>query len=272
MRMKRSRHVAVPAPFTIGISIFLIFSAASSRTIKIMPLGDSITRGNDCDGPSYRYFLDSLLNKESFDHDFVGSRNCPADWDTDNEGHGGWTTKDILTGRDSSGSIHEWAERYKADVFLVHLGTNDIGTNVPDSEIVANMETIVSILRNSNPSAVIFVAKIIPMAHMWGFYERGVQLNSLFENLTGVQIVDQFSGFSPTDFEDAAHPNASGYLKIAEKWSAAILSTEIPVSLLPSAKEMKSTSPPSYNVNGQRLPIKPASGLRNPTKIFHSVP
>lgn len=240
--MKRERIlglILIAAPLTF------------SKNITIMPLGDSITKGEDCLGPSYRFYLDSLLRKENYGHEFVGSRSCAANWDTKNEGHGGWTTEDILSGKDSEGSIYDWAPLYKPDIVLIHLGTNDIGGNIPDSVIIGNLGKIIGVLRNSNPNVIVFLAKIIPMSRQYGFFERGVRLNSLIGLVEGVHVVDQFEGMDSTDFKDAVHPNASGYSKMALKWNSGLLALKEPTDILPRRKKIKEDAPHFVDIAGR---------------------
>ena len=48
----------------------------ADAVVKIMPLGDSITRGGpgaDTPYPSYRYYLDESLRASGYGVDFVGS-------------------------------------------------------------------------------------------------------------------------------------------------------------------------------------------------------
>jgi len=86
------------------LAVMLAFtsSVSGAGTVKIMPLGDSITqgyRGRD----SYRRDLWLKLRKSGADVDFVGSMKnnfmgTPAheDFDMDHEGHWGWRADQIL--------------------------------------------------------------------------------------------------------------------------------------------------------------------------------
>jgi acyl-CoA thioesterase I len=81
----------------------------SNATVKIMPLGDSITESNTGQF-SYRYYLWHLLLAKGYHTDFVGSRHGvgngpPAnpDFDMDHEGHAGWRADEILA------QIRVWA-------------------------------------------------------------------------------------------------------------------------------------------------------------------
>ena len=66
-------------------------SAASPASLRLMPLGDSITWGvGSSTGNSYRSALWNELASEGHALDFVGSQRNGTMSDPDNEGHSGW--------------------------------------------------------------------------------------------------------------------------------------------------------------------------------------
>ena len=87
-------------------ALFVAVPAAWSQTAaKIMPLGDSITRGtNDTNYPNgyipggYRKNLQTLLTAAGFSYDFVGSKNdnAAAGMDPDHNGTNGIRTDQVL--------------------------------------------------------------------------------------------------------------------------------------------------------------------------------
>ena len=81
----------------------LILVPAADAVNKIMPLGDSITRGiaGSTDDTGYRRSLYFALVGAGFPVDFVGNHNdgIPDDFDKNHEGHGGWTAEEIIFGR-----------------------------------------------------------------------------------------------------------------------------------------------------------------------------
>ncbi len=75
-----------------------VATAPADASVKIMPLGDSITKGSvmtaeQARHPTYRYWLWNDLKENGYDVDFVGSWKMPnfpdVSFDQDNEGHGG---------------------------------------------------------------------------------------------------------------------------------------------------------------------------------------
>lgn len=214
------------------LAVILAFtpSVSEAGTVKIMPLGDSITqgyRGRD----SYRRGLWLKLKEAGADVDFVGSMKnsfmgTPAheDFDMDHEGHWGWRADQILENIDS------WAARFKPDIVLMHLGTNDIGSHQDIIETVTELERIIAILRKHNPGVTILLAQILPVAFSYAnirimtFNDALPELaKSLNSDKSPIIIVNHFSGFDATkDTYDGIHPNDSGIKKMVIKWIAAL--------------------------------------------------
>jgi lysophospholipase L1-like esterase len=206
-------------------------------TICILPLGDSITRGTS-KYPSYRYPLWVKLVESSRVFDFVGSQNSIGDgspvfpdyngqsFDSDHEGHTGWRADEIIA------SLPKQLQSYTPDIVLLHIGTNDALDNQSPQSTVNEIMQIIDVLRADNPSVKILLAKIIPTSYDQATNNRINELNRRMEELAAqkyarsspVIVVDQNSGFSAIqDTYDGIHPNASGRMKMAQKWFQAII-------------------------------------------------
>jgi|WetSurMetagenome_2_1015567.scaffolds.fasta_scaffold00856_10 acyl-CoA thioesterase I len=200
-------------------------SANRNSTLRVLPLGDSITSG-DTAHDSYRRPLWKLLDSAGYQVDFIGSTKMNAggpppdtDFDRDNEGHYGWRADQIAE------SLPGWLKLYTPDVVLMHIGTNDIAQGKTVGQTVAEIETIIGEARDSNPKVVILLALIIP--NPFGVDSLNAALpvlaDSLSTGLSPVNIVDQNFGFDPiVDSYDGAHPNADGERKMAGKWYGAL--------------------------------------------------
>jgi len=117
---------------SIVVCIFIIAVSAfpANATIRIMPLGDSITQGigsgadpDDNDHQvSYRKTLWDLLVNAGYDVDFVGSQDSGSMEfaDPDHEAYPGGRADEIRDG------IYNWLVAHPADIILLHIGTNDI--------------------------------------------------------------------------------------------------------------------------------------------------
>jgi len=193
--------------------------------LKIMPLGDSIT-ASGC----YRARLAELLDAEHpGDYDFVGSQDgdsgCGYTYDTDHEGHGGF----LVT--QHTNDIAGWAAANPTDVVLLHFATNDVWNNVPPDEILDSYSAAVDEFRKHNANVVILVAQIIPLAPEGCGHCDVRPLNEAIPGWAAekasadspIIVVDQFSDYSAmNDSDDRVHPNASGAVKIATRWAAAL--------------------------------------------------
>ena len=144
-----------------------------SDSIKIMPLGNSITWGtnpNDANSPGYRRLLYNQLKTNGYKINFVGSQNggLPNDFDRDNEGHPGWSAGAPIFNPDLNMTTHlsGFLSSNPPDIVLLHIGTNDITETGNSWEKTASqlahvVKGLLDIIYNFNPNITTFVAKII---------------------------------------------------------------------------------------------------------------
>ena len=217
-----------------------LLSGGESQSIRILPLGDSITQGGrgDREEWTYRHPLFGLLTDAGVNFDFIGSLKTGLDpkakwpdykgkaFDVDHEGHYGWKTAAV---RDK---LAEWMKTYPApaDIVLIHLGTND--QDAPDhaKAVVEPLRKMIAMLREKNPKVVVLLAhlnfnggaalKIRPLVEALA--------NEVSTEASPVATVAMYEGWKedPTDPAadtfDWAHPNPQGQRKLAEKWFAAM--------------------------------------------------
>lgn len=211
--------------------------------LRILPLGDSITQA-DNRHYSYRYYLWILLTDAGFNFDFVGSMNhnfsgnptwpthAGRSFDSDHEGHWGWSADQILYGfpqkRDER--LSEWLKGYTPDIVLLHLGTNDVLQFESAFSTTTELRQIIETLRDDNPMVIVLLAKLIPVLKA-GMDPHIDDLNARFDALAAeistpaspVIIVDQYDGLNgETDMCDPLHPSSSGELKMAARWFEAL--------------------------------------------------
>jgi lysophospholipase L1-like esterase len=208
---------------------------AQCDPIRIMPLGDSITRGTagSTDDTGYRRSLYLSLTGAGYDVDFVGSLQdgIPTDFDDDHEGHGGKTADYI---RDN---IYGWLVDNPADIILLHIRTNDI--SIGD----LNVDGVESILYNIDQYEVDYDTEIIVIlariTNRYNYICPDVSTTTTFnddvETMAKVRIaggdridlLDMECGahiiYDWHDLADTVHPNDSGYQKMADYWLGALL-------------------------------------------------
>jgi len=205
--------------------------SAKEQSIRIMPLGDSITQGYK-GHDTYRRGLWLRLKHAGAGVDFVGSLKknywgMPrhSDFDMDHEGHWGWRADQVMARMD------KWAAENVPDIVLIHLGTNDIGGGQDIGETVGEIEEIIAILRKHNAKVKVLLAQIIPLANEQAtkrikrFNKQLVKLTeSISKEESRIIPVNHFEGFDPkTDTYDGVHPNERGMDKMADKWYKALI-------------------------------------------------
>ncbi|MGD8617459.1 MAG: hypothetical protein PVI91_17655, partial [Gammaproteobacteria bacterium] len=180
--------------------------------VRIMPLGDSITRRQ-----GYRPGLYFDLLDAGMDVDMVGSKtdSCPpapdCAHDPNHEGHSGYTPTDIAV------NVATWLGSNPADVVTLHIGTNvDPSFPYPD---VTQVEAILNAIDGYDPDIPVVLARIINKARG----SEDPQLSPYNESLEALAqdrialgdriiVVDQEPGLdyseSTTDFplDDDLHP------------------------------------------------------------------
>ena len=269
------------------LSIVLSLSL-SAVPLKIMMLGDSITEGGGAipDIPesnqstytqgliqnpnhiAYRGKLFDLLKADGYsiggandDLDFVGSRsggvNYPTAFDMDYQAVSGYTSKQILD------NIDGWLATTPADIFLLHVGTNDGAQRVPigsyddvnetNNTTVNNVKKILVSIFTANPNAKVFVARIIEGRRAEAYspwrtntlndkIEEMVNNHSKSENIKMVNMQDGAGieydtcgtangDMQPYEIHTSGniyydfHPNYNGYEKMAATWHTALVAS-----------------------------------------------
>jgi len=239
-----------------------IFSAgAAGDDVKIMPLGDSITRGY-WGSPShngYRKPLYDKLTDANYNFDFVGSGiptegNCP---DPNHEGHDGWHA-DTTGPNDILGQVYNWLTANPADIVLLHIGTNDItvgGQNVNEVNSILN-----EIDRFSTDTKVILALIVDRVPHSPATTQYNQDVNNMAQSRIAagdnIIIVDMESALNySTDMPDNLHPNDTGYAKMADVWFNAlnsILPPSITSTPITNATVFQSYR---YDVNASGYPL-----------------
>jgi len=219
---KRVFWLILPVVFVLVIS----GAAIAADAIKVMPLGDSITRGylGSAHRWGYRKPLYDSLSNAGFGFDFVGSSVDGNFLDPNHEGHDGWRADQILT------YIGGWLDARQPDVVLLHIGTNDItGGNQSANEVNDILNVIDSYELSSGKGVAVVLALIInrwPYSSATTTYNNDLNVMALNRIANGddIVIVNMESALSyPADLADELHPNDAGYVKMAAVWYNALV-------------------------------------------------
>lgn len=243
-RWRRLLLIAMTAVLGLGVGLAWAGQASSAGgSVRVMPLGDSITGGPGC----WRALLWQKLQAAGYrEVDMVGTvpgGGCSvASWDADGEGHGGFSVVNVA----AQNQLVTWLAATHPDVVLMHFGTNDIWAAYPTAKILDAYSTLVEQMRAANPAMKIIVAQIIPMepSNCAGCAARVKDLNAAIPAWAAskntarspITVVDQWTGFvASTDTTDGVHPNTSGDTKIANRWYPALAAALGTASAAPTA-------------------------------------
>lgn len=233
-------HVQVTKNAIANLEGNFTFIPAYNLPLKIMPLGDSITRGvignNDKDGGGYRIHLWNKFVADGLRVEFVGSQsNGPNNLGNKyHEGHPGWTIKQIAA------SVNEWLYTFQPNIILLMIGTNDTRINSLKT-MISELSALIDQITAQSPDAQLLVASIPPIyptanSVKWGLramyfnavipeivnskFAQGKKVN--FVDMRSLTINDLTSSLS-RDLDNGLHPNTQGYRQIANFWHDAVL-------------------------------------------------
>jgi lysophospholipase L1-like esterase len=134
---------------------------ANGAPLRILPLGDSITYGFlEPEGNSYRRDLQYLLASNGNPVQYIGSettRNWP---NNQNDGFVSQTIDQISESGDP-----EITGSPKANIVLLHAGTNDMIGNFTVDEAPARLGNLIDKIHTNSPDTFVLVAQIIVNAN-----------------------------------------------------------------------------------------------------------
>ncbi len=202
-----------PAPTTAPAPV--------SGTLRIMPLGDSITRGTSGDD-TYRKLLLEGLKSAGITADFVGTQKTAftGTFDQDHESYHFYRAEQVLA------EAQRWPTDLRPDAVLLHLGSVDILQGQSVASTLAEIGQIIDSLRLANPAVRVLIAQVVgstwysPAAFNSAIPDFAAQKST---SASPVTVVDQSAGFNASsDTADGFQPNAGGAKKISDKWLAAL--------------------------------------------------
>ncbi|KAM5388054.1 hypothetical protein ACJA88_001314 [Fusarium oxysporum] len=201
--------------------------ASALPSLRILPLGDSITKGNGSkDQKGYRNRLREKLIGRGTSVDMVGSLKHPPTGmaDNDHEGHSGKVLAQINT-------YWKLSIAARPNVVLVHAGTNNMDLEVDLEGSPHMLASIIDGLFQNAPDTTVLVAPVI-----WANNPRmqkntdrfNPQVTSIIEERqkAGKHILEVPIDINAGDLSDEKHPNDSGYEKMADAWLKAILEAD----------------------------------------------
>jgi lysophospholipase L1-like esterase len=209
---------------------------------RIMPIGDSLTRGGEDVVPphfSYRGPLQKKLRDTGYQYDFVGGAVLTSTNGNDfaHEGHAGYTIGGVDPGFDVSGfrmGITDNITRYlnsvqSPDVILLLVGINDVFVERVPGWAPDRLEALVNLIKTQRPDAKIVVASLLRLegeatprdltlsinARARFLGERSDSDNVFFADLATVDL-------QAADYSDGVHLSPAGAAKVADAWYAVL--------------------------------------------------
>jgi len=261
--MNKFRNLTAKVLTVILVSILvmgitILESPAASKTIKIMPVGDSCTAGmGGGEMGSYRTVLYKLLTEAGLSIDFVGSQKGGPNSlpDKDHEGHSGWTIPQIAS------NINGWLNTYNPDVVFLWIGGNDI---LQTGNINATgLSNLIDQIFTVKPNITLFVSDYYPWPDVVLPYNAVIpgivqQKANAGKNVHFVKLSDiQFDRNSDISY-DGLHLSEGGYTKIANLWY------KYTIDIL---KSLAGDVTPTYNPNPTPTPTN-SQGTSKTIKIM----
>lgn len=242
--------------FTCLFSMTLVFSSAVSfsQTLKILPMGNSITWGTNvspdpdaANHTAYRYKLYQLLTQAGYSADFIGSRSTGYNVFSEAQHCGipGITDDHLASILETGFNPHPSYNFYETagpylnyfppDIILLEIGTNDVMSGDVyeiSNEINRILNAVDAYETSSGKPVIVFVALIISTKTGTGSCSSNNLVNIYNSNLASVVtsrisagdklvLVDMqcsanidYSG----DMLDTYHPYPSGYEKMGTTW------------------------------------------------------
>ena len=221
-------------------------AARALDTVKIMPIGDSITFGYGEDG-GYRKYLDQALKAKEIPFDMVGPEGQNeasfnyngqrVTYDNNHAGYSGYTIKQTYP-------IPSWGEngllevlqkknavkQAQPDIVLLIIGTNDMTANRDLSECSQSLHDLLDYIIGDMPSdSVIFLGSIPEFTAYGGNAQRVANYNNTVKQVAesygdNVQFADVhgcLNGMADMA-SDKLHPTGAGYEKMGKFWAETI--------------------------------------------------
>src|ERR1043166_3404897 len=209
-----------------ALSFVATFYSSHAATVRIIPLGDSITLGLNVPG-GYRAPLYQLLTNAGYTVDYLGTQNgnsAPSLPDSNHEGYSGYTIRNI-----DSILPNFFAADSNPDIILLLLGVNDFRVGDDIDHATNRLEALIVRMTMNWPTAKIIVANLLPLSEPYNT-EIQTNFNPFIPGICDrqramghpVYFTDMRSVIQLADLPDQLHPNQFGYNKMATHWFTAI--------------------------------------------------
>ncbi len=225
-----SKSVGLAASSLCALLMLAIMPAqAQSATLRLMPIGDSITAGYlSSDNNGYRKTLYTDRQGAGDQVDFVGSLRDGNAFDPDHEGHSGKRIDEVAT------YLTTALPNYQPNIVTLHIGTNDMLQDYELSTAPTRLGSMIDQIISALPGVTVVVAQLIPNTGVVASSGVTIQsrvdaYNSAIPGVVQTRVnagkhvyMVSMSTLTASDLSDGTHPNDGGYQKMASVWNASI--------------------------------------------------
>ncbi|KAL4861182.1 SGNH hydrolase-type esterase domain-containing protein [Aspergillus spectabilis] len=195
--------------------------AAGDFTLRILPLGASITQGyKSSDGNGYRKALRAQLRYAGWEVNMVGSVPSGSMYDKNHEGHPGYRIEQVAN--EAKKSVG-----FMPNVILINAGTNDATQQYFVNTTGERMDALLDYLYSSIPNTTIILSTLLPNTNQPGLVnDINLQYRTIYNRRRDegdkIVLADMANNLEDSDLQDDTHPDDAGYRKMATVWWAAI--------------------------------------------------
>jgi len=222
----------------LGWGILTFSCVSAGAQVKIMPLGDSITKGAVAPGPSlsgYRARLFDDLNAAHIKYQFVGCADINSNaamfaaGQQFHNGYGSWRIDSLLANLDGvsqpdgdnnmggfwlSGAAGNGRAPVFPDIVLLLAGTNDLGSGATEAVLEKRMGDLLRWFQTKRPRAQIFVGTVPPRGPEKPDYEKYNVACAAFNRWLTARVGGMGTDFHVVDIYKL-FTDASGHVKAA---------------------------------------------------------
>ncbi len=217
--------------FLLGLSIAVkaqinpepsLFTPPALEPVKIMFIGNSITKGGGVDG-GFRRELFNRFFRSPYAVDFVGSQSYGEFPDAEHEGITGQRADNLMT------DIYAMLEANPPQMIMLHIGTNDVNQGQPAAKIIDEVSFVLDEIdrfeQDVGQEIHVILAKVINRREPGS--EKSLR-TSLYNELLEEMALERISQGDlirlidleplltyPDDLYDEIHPNCEGHKKLA---------------------------------------------------------
>ena len=206
----------------VGLAGALMIGAATSAhgaTLRLMPIGDSITSGfRSSANNGYRGALYNDLIARGERTDFTGSIRDGDTFDPDHEGHSGYRIEQVADLLDGV------LATYKPNLVTLHIGSNDMNQNYQVATAPNRLAAMIDQILADAPGVTVVVAQLICNSNA----DVQARINAYNSQIPGIVqsranagkhvYMVSMGSLNTGDLNDGLHPNDGGYQKMADVW------------------------------------------------------